>query len=111
MTKANFKLNYVTLRHKQKKETKMDLKLLFDIKVNENLLDNWLKFKNEVTLKYTYYYESNRDETIGVFKFVNELLAGQMVNEQHNPETLSAIRTIKQDIKKHIEYLMNFKEI
>lgn len=89
----------------------MDLKLLFDIKVNENLLDNWLKFKNEVTLKYTYYYESNRDETIGVFKFINELLAGQMVNEQHNPETLSAIRTIKQDIKKHIEFLTNFKEI
>lgn len=89
----------------------MNLQLLFDLKVNDNLLDNWLKFKNEVTLKYTYYYEMNRDETIGAFKLVNELLAGQMVNEQNNPDILSAIRTIKQDIKKHIEYLVNFKEI
>lgn len=89
----------------------MNLQLLFDLKVNDNLLDNWLKFKNEVTLKYTYYYEMNRDECIGAFKLVNELLAGQMVNEQNNPDTLSAIRTIKQDIKKHIDYLVNFKEI
>lgn len=89
----------------------MNLQLLFDLKVNDNLLDNWLKFKNEVTLKYTYYYEMNRDETIGAFKLVNELLAGQMVNEQNNPDILSAIRTIKQDIKKHIEFLTNFKEI
>lgn len=89
----------------------MNLQLLFDLKVNEDLLENWLKFKNEVTLKYTYYYEMNRDECIGSFKLVNELLAGQMVNEQNNPDILSAIRTIKQDIKKHIEFLTNFKEI
>ena len=89
----------------------MNLKLLFDLKVNENLQENWLQFKNELSLKYTYYYEMSREECIGAFKLVQELLAREMVNEQNNHETLGVIRWIKQDIKTHIEYLRNFKEI
>lgn len=38
-------------------------------------------------------------------------LGKTMVNEQNNPETLATIRWIKQDIRNHIEYLRNFKEI
>ena len=89
----------------------MNLKLLFELKVNENLQENWLKFKNELTLLYTYYFEMNRDECIGAFKLVRELLVGEMVNKQNNHETLDSIRWIKQDIKAHLEYLKNFKEI
>lgn len=89
----------------------MNLKLLFDLKVNENLQENWLQFKNELSLKYTYYYEMSREECIGAFKLVQELLAREMVNEQNNHETLGVIRWIKQDIRTHIEYLRNFKEI
>lgn len=89
----------------------MNLKLLFDLNVNENLSENWLQFKNELSLKYTYYYEMSREECIGAFKLVQELLAREMVNEQNNPETLTKIRWIKQDIRTHLEYLRNFKEI
>lgn len=89
----------------------MNLKLLFDLKVNENLQENWLQFKNELSLKYTYYYEMSREECIGAFKLVQELLAREMVNEQNNRETLGVIRWVKQDIRTHIEYLRNFKEI
>ena len=89
----------------------MNLKLLFDLKVNENLQENWLQFKNDLSLNYTYYYEMSRDECIGVFKLVQELLSREMVNAQNNAETLATIRWIKQDIKQHLEYLRNFKEI
>ena len=89
----------------------MNLKLLFDLKVNENLQETWLQFKNELSLKYTYYYEMSRDECIGAFKLVQELLSREMVNKQNNAETLATIRWIKRDIKQHLEYLRNFKEI
>jgi hypothetical protein len=52
----------------------------------------------------------SRDECIGVFKLVQELLSREMVNAQNNAETLATIRWIKQDIKQHLEYLRNFKE-
>ena len=89
----------------------MNLNLLFDLKVNENLQENWLQFKNELSLKYTYYYEMSCEECIGAFKLVQELLTREMVNEQNNAETLASIRWIKKDIKDHLEYLRNFKEI
>ena len=89
----------------------MNLKLLFDLKVNENLQENWLQFKNELTLLYTYYFEMSKDECIGMFKLIQKTLANEMVNEQNNEETLGVIRWIKQDIRTHIEYLRNFKEI
>lgn len=89
----------------------MNLKLLFDIKVNQNLEENWLKFKNELTLLYTYYYEMSRDECIGMFKLVQKALADEMVNHQNDAETLRQIRYVKKDLKKHLEYLRNFKEI
>lgn len=53
----------------------------------------------------------SREECISAFKLVQELLAREMVNEQNNAETLTSIRFIKQDIKMHLEYLRNFKEI
>jgi hypothetical protein len=89
----------------------MNLKFLFDLNVNENLQENWLQFKNELSLKYTYYYEMSREECIGAFKLVQELLTREMVNEQNNAETLATIRWIKQNIKQHLEYLRKFKEI
>lgn len=89
----------------------MNLKLLFNLSVNENLQENWLQFKNELSFKYTYYFEMSREECIGAFKLVQELLAREMVNEQNNAETLETIRFIKKDIKEHLEYLRNFKEI
>ena len=89
----------------------MNLKLIFDLKVTENLQENWLPFKNDLSLKYTYYYEMSRDECIGAFKLVEELLSGEMVNSQNDAKTLATIRWIKRDIKQHIEYLRNFKEI
>ena len=89
----------------------MNLKLLFDLKVNENLEENWLKFKNELTLLYTYYFEMSRDECIGMFKLVQKALANEMVNEQNNEETLRQIRYVKRDIKEHLEYLRTYKEI
>ena len=88
----------------------MQLKLLFNMKVNENLKENWLKFKNELSLKHTYYHEMSKEECIGAFKLVNELLANEMVNEQNNKEILETIRFIKRDIKVHLEYLRDFKE-
>lgn len=89
----------------------MNLKLLFNLKVNENLQENWLQFKKcFIFSNYTYYYEMSRDECIGVFKLVQELLSREMVNAQNNAETLATIRWIKQDIKQHLEYLRNFKE-
>ena len=89
----------------------MNLKLLFDIKVNQDLEGNWLKFKNELTLLYTYYYEMSRDECIGMFKLVQKALADEMVNHQNDAETLIQIRYVKKDLKKHLEYLRNFKEM
>lgn len=53
----------------------------------------------------------SREECIGAFKLVQELLTREMVNEQNNAETLATIRWIKKDIKDHLEYLRNFKEI
>lgn len=89
----------------------MNLKLLFNLKVNENLEENWLKFKNELTLLYTYYFEMSRDECIGMFKLVQKALADEMVNEQNNEETLRQIRYVMRDIKEHLEYLRTYKEI
>ena len=89
----------------------MNLKLLFNLKVNENLEENWLKFKNELTLLYTYYFEMSRDECIGMFKLVQKSLADEMVNHQNDAETLRQIRYVMKDIREHLEYLRNYKEI
>ena len=88
----------------------MDLKLLFDLKVNENLEENWLRFKNETTLLYTYYIELSKDECIGMFKLVQKTLVYEMINNKDDAETLKKIRYVLKDIKSHIEYLRNFKE-
>ena len=89
----------------------MNLKLLFDLKVNENLQENWVQFKNELTLLYTYYFEMSREECIGMFKLVQKTLASEMIIEQHNEENLKQIKYILRDLKEHLEYLRTYKEI
>lgn len=89
----------------------MNLKLLFDLKVNENLQENWLQFKNELTLLYTYYFEMSKDECIGMFKLIQKTLANEMSIEQHNEETLKRIKYVMRDLKEHLEYLRTYKEI
>jgi hypothetical protein len=89
----------------------MNLNLLFNLKVNENLQENWLKFKNELTLLYTYYFEMSREECIGMFKLVQKTLSSEMLIEQHNEENLKQIKYVMRDIKEHLEYLRTYKEI
>lgn len=91
----------------------MNFELLFDIKLNDDIDKNWLKFKNETTLLYTYYYEMSRDECIGIFKLVQLILTKEMVNhsDDYEKDAMEKIRYIKKDLKKHLEYLRNFKEI
>lgn len=89
----------------------MNLKLLFDLKVNKDIEGNWLKFKNELTLLYTYYYEMSRDECIGMFKLVQKALVEEMVNNRDDVELLRQVRSVLRDIKQHIDYLREFKEI
>ena len=89
----------------------MNLKLLFDLKINENLRENWLQFKNELTLLYTYYFELNRDECIGMFKLVQKTLASERAINQHSEENLKQIKYMLRDIKEHLEYLRTYKEI
>lgn len=89
----------------------MNLKLLFDLKVNKDIESNWLKFKNELTLLYTYYYEMSRDECIGMFKLVQKALVEEMVNNRDDVELLRQVRSVLRDIKQHIDYLREFKEI
>ena len=52
-----YNISTITRNHHESiiknKESKMNLKLLFDLKVNENLQENWLRFKNDLSLKYT----------------------------------------------------------
>ena len=43
------------LYNNKKRKDKMNFELLFDIKLNDDIDKNWLKFKNETTLLYTYY--------------------------------------------------------
>lgn len=89
----------------------MNLKLLFDLKVNKDIESNWLKFKNELTLLYTYYYEMSRDECIGMFKLVQKALVEEMVNNRDDVELLREVRRVIRDIRQHIDYLREFKEI
>ena len=83
----------------------MNLKLLFDIKINDNLEENWLKFKNETTLLYSYYYEISKEECITIFKLVRKLLADEMVNNKNDELTLKTIRSIQRDLRSHLEFL------
>lgn len=89
----------------------MNLKLLFNLKINENLQENWLKFKNELTLLYMYYFEMNRDECIGMFKLVQKTLSSERAANQHSEENLNQIKYVLKDIKEHLEYLRTYKEI
>ena len=89
----------------------MNLKLLFDLNINDNLEDNWLKFKNETTLLYTYYYEMSRDECIGIFKLVQKTLADERANKSFDAEAIKQINYVMKDIRNHLDYLRNFKEI
>ena len=89
----------------------MNLKLLFDLKVNKDIEGNWLKFKNELTLLYTYYYEMSRDECIGMFKLVQKALVEEMVNNRDDVELLREVRRVIRDIRQHIDYLREFKEV
>ena len=89
----------------------MNLKLLFDLNINDNLEDNWLKFKNETTLLYTYYYEMSRDECIGIFKLVQKTLADERANKSFDTEAIKQINYVMKDIRNHLDYLRNFKEI
>ena len=43
--------------------------------------------------------------------YEDELSYQKVIDAKNNAETLATIRWIKQDIKQHIEYLRNFKEI
>lgn len=89
----------------------MNLKLLFDLNINDNLEENWLKFKNETTLLYTYYYEMSRDECIGIFKLVQKTLADERANKSLNTEVLRQINYVMKDIRNHLDYLREFKGI
>ena len=89
----------------------MNLKLLFDLNINDNLEENWLKFKNETTLLYTYYYEMSRDECIGIFKLVQKTLADERANKSFDTEAIRQINYVMKDIRNHLDYLRNFKEI
>lgn len=89
----------------------MNLKLLFDLNINDNLEENWLKFKNETTLLYTYYYEMSRDECIGIFKLVQKNLADERANKSFDTEALRQINYVMKDIRNHLDYLRNFKEL
>ena len=89
----------------------MNLKLLFDLNINDNLEDNWLKFKNETTLLYTYYYEMSRDECIGIFKLVQKTLADERAIKSFDTEAIKQINYVMKDIRNHLDYLRNFKEI
>ena len=55
----------------------MNLKLIFDLKVNENLQENWLQFKNDLSLKIkfgnildgeTVWFQQDEDHAIKKFK-------------------------------------------
>ena len=89
----------------------MNLKLLFDLNINDNLEENWLKFKNETTLLYTYYYEMSRDECIGIFKLVQKTLADERAIKSFDTEALRQINYVMKDIRNHLDYLRNFKEL
>ena len=43
--------------------------------------------------------------------YEDELSYQKVIDAKNNAETLASIRFIKQDIKDHLEYLRNFKEI
>ncbi len=77
----------------------MNLKLLFNININENLEENWLTFKNETTFLYTYYFEMSRDECIGIFKLVQKLLAEEMIKNKMMLTCLSKSDMLRKTLK------------
>lgn len=55
----------------------MELRKLFDIKIKDikQLEVNWISFKNDLTLEYTYYNDITKEELLHNLKLIRVLLA------------------------------------